>query len=206
MAVSRRTHWQRVYDEKEPTAVSWYQPVPAKSLQLIGATGIAHDDAILDAGGGASTLVDHLQDNGYTDLSVLDIAGNALERSRVRLGEAGRNIDWIESDVLAFEPDRPYALWHDRAVLHFLTDLADRERYVDVVCKSLRPGGHFVVATFGPQGPKQCSGLDVQRYSIEQLQELLGDNFELCDYELHEHETPMGSEQQFLYSWWQKTT
>jgi len=204
MSGSRRAHWQRVYDEKEPTEVSWYQSVPAISLQLIRATAIDYDDAILDAGGGASTLVDHLQYDGYTDISVLDIAGNALEHSRDRLGAASRNVYWIESDVLAFDPGRRYALWHDRAVFHFLTDLSDREKYLDVVRASLRPGGHFVVATFGPQGPVQCSGLDIQRHSIEQLKELLGANFALRGHEFEEHETPMGSSQQFLYSWWHK--
>jgi len=203
MSGSRKAHWQRVYDEKEPTEVSWYQSVPAKSLQLIGTTGIAHDDAILDVGGGASTLVDNLLDEGFTDISVLDLSGNALERSRGRLGEASRKICWIESDVVDFHASRRYALWHDRAVLHFLTDTAERDRYIDVMYQSLLPNGHVVLATFGPQGPKRCSGLEIQRYGIEQLEKLFGSRFELHDYELDEHKTPMGSTQQFLYSRWQ---
>jgi SAM-dependent methyltransferase len=132
----------------------------------------------------------------------LDISGNALDRSRARLGKAGRSIHWIESDVVDFQPLRRYALWHDRAVFHFLTESADRDRYIDVLCKSLVPKGHFVLATFGPQGPKRCSGLDIRRYGIEQLREIFGGRFELHDHEIDKHETPMGSKQQFLYSRW----
>jgi ubiquinone/menaquinone biosynthesis C-methylase UbiE len=203
---SVKTHWQRVYGEKKPTQVSWYQPVPEKSLQLIRATGIAKDEPIVDAGGGASTLVDNLLKDGYTDISVLDISSKALERSRARLGDSAAAVNWIESDVTEFEPPRQYALWHDRAVFHFLTESFDRDKYVNVVCRALLPGGHFVLATFGPQGPKRCSGLDVQRYGIEDLQELVGDRFDLRSHELDEHQTPMGSAQQFLYSWWQAGT
>jgi len=206
MSTSRKTHWQDVYRDKEPSKVSWYEPVPEKSLQLIHATGVGHDDPILDAGGGASTLVDHLLDEGYTDISVLDISGDALERSRARLGDAAGTVDWIESDVVDFHPVRRFALWHDRAVFHFLTESADRDRYVEVINEALLPNGHFVLATFGPQGPQRCSGLDIQRYGIERLQELFGSRFELCDYEIDEHKTPMESAQQFLFSRWQSRT
>lgn len=202
MSKSGKTHWQRVYGEKEPTAVSWYQPVPEKSLQLIRSTGIARDKPMLDAGGGASTLVDYLLNEGYTDINVLDISGKALERSRARLGDSASAITWIESDVTKFEPSRQYALWHDRAVFHFLTKSADRDKYIDVVCRSLQPSGYLVLATFGPQGPERCSGLDIQRYSVGELKKLFGSRFELCSHELEEHKTPTGSTQQFLYSSW----
>ena len=203
MSESGKTHWQRVYSEKEPTEVSWYQPVPGKSLQLIRSTGIAKDAPILDAGGGAATLVDHLLNDGYSDISVLDISGKALERSRVRLGDAARAVTWIESDVTEYEPTRQYALWHDRAVFHFLTEPVDRDKYIEVACKALLPKGNLVLATFGPQGPLRCSELDIQRYGVDVLQNQFGNRFELCSHELEEHETPMGSTQQFLYSWWQ---
>ena len=152
MSKSGKTHWQRVYGEKEPTTVSWYQPVPQKSLQLIRSTRIARDEPILDAGGGASTLVDHLMNEGYTDISVLDISGKALERSRARLGDRADAVTWIESNVTEFEPSRRFALWHDRAVFHFLTKSADRDKYIEVVCRALQPNGHLVLATFGPAG------------------------------------------------------
>lgn len=203
MVNDRRSHWQHVYREKDPTEVSWYQPVPEKSLQLIRSTGVRHDDAILDAGGGASLLADHLLDEGYTDLSVLDISGHALERSRARLGELAGKIEWIVSDLTEFDPDRRYALWHDRAVFHFLTDFDDRDKYIAVICRALQPGGYFVLATFGPQGPERCSGLEIRRYGVEELQELFDAQFTLCSHELDVHATPKGSTQQFLYSSWQ---
>jgi SAM-dependent methyltransferase len=203
MSETRRMHWQRVYDEKMPAEVSWYQPVPDKSLQLIRGTGLARNEPVLDVGGGASTLVDHLHADGYTDITVMDISGRALELARARLGESADAINWIESDVTAFEPQRRYALWHDRAAFHFLTDAADRDRYIDVAKRALKPGGYFVLATFGPEGPERCSGVEIRRYGIEQLQELFGGGFKLGGYELDQHVTPMGSAQQFLYSWWQ---
>ena len=203
MISDRKAHWQQVYSEKDPTEVSWYQPVPEKSLQLIRSTGVAHDAAILDAGGGASMLVDHLLDAGYTDLTVLDISGHALDRSRARLGELAGKVEWIESDVTEFDPDRRYALWHDRAVFHFLTDDDDRDKYFAVMRHALQPGGYFVLATFGPQGPKRCSGLEIVRYGVEMLEALLGTDFRLSRYEIEDHGTPMGSVQQFLYSSWQ---
>lgn len=202
MGKSSKTHWQRVYGEKRPTEVSWYQPVPEKSLQLIRSSGVARSEPILDVGGGASTLIDHLLDEGYTDVSVLDISGRALERSRARLGEPAAQVEWIESDVTEFESSRKYALWHDRAVFHFLTESADRDKYIEVSYRALQPRGHLVLATFGPAGPERCSGLEICRYGVEELQDLFGARFELCSHELDEHRTPMGSTQQFLYSWW----
>lgn len=183
--------------------MSWFQPVPEKSLQLIRATGVGHEQAILDAGGGESTLVDNLLAEGFVDVSVLDISATALLKSQERLGENAGEVTWIEADVTAFAPVRRYDLWHDRAVFHFLTDAADRDCYIDVVRRSLKSGGNLVLATFGPQGPLRCSGLDICRYGIEQLTDLLGADFELKGHELDEHRTPSGSVQQFLYSWWQ---
>lgn len=206
MSKARRAHWQRVYSEKEPTDVSWYQSVPEKSLHLIRETGIVKSEPILDVGGGASTLVDHLHAAGYTDVTIMDISGRALERSRARLGESAGATQWIESDVTRFEPRRRYALWHDRAVFHFLTDSGDRDKYIDVAERALNPGGYFVLATFGPEGPERCSGLEIRCYGIERLQELFGSGFKLGGYELDEHATPRGSTQQFLYSWWQAKT
>lgn len=199
----RKTHWHDVYTDKEPTDVSWYQPVPSKSLQLIRATGVVPSAAILDAGGGASTLVDNLLAEGYTDISVLDVSGVALERSQARLGELAKDVHWIESDVTTFAPSRRYAVWHDRAVFHFLTDADERAAYIDVLGKALQPGAHLLIATFGPEGPERCSGLPVQRYDSVALEELLGTQFRLGGHELEMHETPSGSTQQFLYSWWQ---
>lgn len=199
----RKNHWDRVYAAKGPTELSWYQPVPSRSLALIRATGTPLISPILDVGGGTSTLVDHLLDAGYEDVSVLDIAGSALDQARARLGAATGQVNWVEAEITKFEPLRAYAVWHDRAVFHFLTERAERERYLEVLRRALQPRGHFVLATFGPEGPTRCSGLKVQRYSVEQVGALLGRDFQLRTHVLDEHRTPMGTAQQFLYGWWQ---
>lgn len=203
MSDSRRAHWQSVYDSKDPKEVSWYQPVPERSLQLIREIGVPKSDPVLDVGGGASTLVDNLLQDGYSDISVLDISGNALDRSRARLGKSADAVDWIEADVTTFVPPRQYTLWHDRAVFHFLTDPADRNNYIDVATRAITSNGYLVLATFGPEGPQRCSGLEIRRYSVHRLQDLFGDHFRLGGHHLEDHRTPMGSTQQFLYSWWQ---
>ena len=160
-------------------------------------------DPLLDVGGGASTLVDNLLDAGFQDVSVLDIASSAFKQAHARLGASANLIRWIETDVTEFEPSRLYAVWHDRAVFHFLTDAADRDKYLDALRKALQPRGHFLLATFGEEGPTRCSGLEVQRYSVEMLKALLEPEYRLCMYEIEEHRTPAGAPQEFLYSRWQ---
>jgi SAM-dependent methyltransferase len=200
---SRKAHWERVYATKQPTEASWYEPVPARSLDLIRATGEPLAAPILDVGGGASTLVDHLLRAGYSDVSVLDVAADALDHARARLGNAAARVTWIEADITRFRSARAFAIWHDRAVFHFLTEADDRERYLGVLRRTLRAGGHLVLATFGPEGPTRCSGLAVRRYSERELSALLGPGFALRLHQLEEHRTPMGTVQQFLYGWWQ---
>jgi ubiquinone/menaquinone biosynthesis C-methylase UbiE len=202
MSEDRKAHWEQVYATKEPAAVSWYQPVPEKSLELIRATGVPPTAPILDVGGGASTLVDHLLDDGFTDITILDVAASAFTQPRKRLGKRADDATWIESDVTEFEPSRPYAIWHDRAVFHFLTDAVDRERYLVALRRTLQADGHFLLATFGPEGPLRCSGLEIRRYSVGRLQDFLGSDFQLYAHEIDEHRTPTGSMQQFLYSCW----
>jgi SAM-dependent methyltransferase len=204
--MSRKSHWERVYAEQDPAQVSWYQPVATKSLAMIRATNVPLTAPIIDVGGGASTLVDDLLEAGYDDISILDIAAGALQRTRARLGDKAAAIHWIEADVTAFEPPRRYAVWHDRAVLHFLVDPADRDRYLATMAGALGPGGHFLVATFGPEGPQRCSGLDVHRYSLDEMATLLVPGFRLRGSEIESHRTPTGGVQQFLYAWWQAAT
>ncbi len=195
-----KKHWEEIYEESAPEEVSWYQTRPEISLKMIEAARLSISDPLIDVGGGASRLVDHLMDLGYTDLTVLDISGTALDRTKTRLGPAAKSVHWVETDITRFTPDRRYALWHDRAVFHFLTNPQDRTRYLDVLNRSVVPGGHVLIATFALDGPEKCSGLPVQRYSHELLQETLGNAYELVAKDRETHVTPWGKEQKFLFT------
>lgn len=200
MTDSRQAHWDEVYGTKCATDVSWYEAHPGKSLELIRATQIQPADPLIDVGGGASFLVDELIKAGYLDLTVLDISAEVLQKLRARLGApGGAAVAFLRQDVTAFQPDRRYALWHDRAVFHFLVEREDRERYLDVLRRALLPNGHVVIATFGPSGPERCSGLATMRYDANALATELGDDFTLVDSSLAVHRTPSGVEQSFLY-------
>ena len=196
---SAKVHWEQVYSSKDPTEVSWYQEHAASSLTQIQRSGLPRQGAIIDVGGGASTLVDDLLERGFVDLSVLDVAGTALAAARARQGPRATQVRWIEGDVLTAELP-PVDLWHDRAVLHFLTDPQDRSHYVHQLESSLRPAGHVILATFAPDGPQRCSGLPVMRYSADDLADLLGPRFELVETEREEHRTPLGTVQAFTYT------
>jgi len=195
-------HWQRMYETRSATDVSWYQPVPERSLELIQATGVPREAPILDVGGGASRLVDHLLAAGYTDVSVLDLAPAALGQARARLGPLAERVTWIVADITTFAAGRRYTLWHDRAVLHFLLRTEEQGRYLTALRRGLTQRGHVVLATFGPRGPERCSGLPVRRYSVEALKALLGPGFQLRRGEVEQHRTPAGGTQEFLYTWW----
>ncbi len=195
----RHQHWEAVYSNKATDQVSWFQPHAASSLRLI--TDCTNTDAhIIDVGGGASVLVDDLLDAGYRNLTVLDLAQAALAVSQARLGERAKPVQWLAGDVTQVDlPIAQYDVWHDRAVFHFLTDPEDRARYVAQVLKSVKPGGHVIVATFGPGGPLQCSGLDVVRYAPDALHAEFGAPFQLLKHETEIHHTPSGKEQEFVY-------
>lgn len=199
LQMDRRAHWDQVWRTRKPEQVRWYQPEPRVSLELIAAAGIAQNAGIIDVGGGASVLADRLLDLGYTNLAVLDIAGAAMQVSRSRLGARAAAIAWHEADVTTFEPPRRYALWHDRAVFHFLTKPGDRRRYVATLRKALKPGGAVVIATFAPDGPPKCSGLDVVRHDEQSLGAELGEDFELREVRREIHRTPSQAEQRFIY-------
>ena len=195
-----KTHWEHVYETKAPDAVSWYAPHLAESLQYIRRTGVPLDACIVDVGGGEATLVDDLLDAGYRNVTVLDLSAKALEVCRARLGPRAAQVSWVVADVLehAFEP-RSVDVWHDRAVFHFLTDAQQRAAYVRQVLRALKPGGFAIVGTFGPQGPSQCSGLPVARYSSDELHDEFGAPFRLLDHSVSVHTTPWGTSQQFVY-------
>ncbi|MHB1186237.1 class I SAM-dependent methyltransferase [Thiobacillus sp.] len=197
--VDRQQHWETVYGNKAVDQVSWFQTHAASSLRLI--EGCADKDAhIIDVGGGASVLVDDLLEAGYRNLTVLDLAESALTASRTRLGARAQPVRWIAGDITQVElPAAHYDVWHDRAVFHFLTDPADKARYVEQVLKSVKPGGHVIVAAFGPGGPLQCSGLDVVRYAPDALHAEFGAPFRLLRHETETHHTPSGQDQEFVY-------
>jgi 2-polyprenyl-3-methyl-5-hydroxy-6-metoxy-1,4-benzoquinol methylase len=198
--MSTEQHWKNVYATKDSTAVSWYAPHLARSLQLIETVAPDHEARIIDVGGGASTLVDDLLDRGYHDVTVLDLSEEALKTARVRVGAPGSGVTWLAADVTtAVFPEAHYDVWHDRAVFHFLTDPEQRRRYVAQVMRAVKPGGHVIVATFGLEGPERCSGLDVVRYDADGLRAEFGAPFQKIGDARETHTTPWGSEQEFVY-------
>jgi SAM-dependent methyltransferase len=198
-STDREMHWQNVYATKAANEVSWYQENPTPSLDLIAATGIAADAAIIDVGGGASRLVDALLDRGFHHITILDLSARALEEAKKRLGPRA-GVNWIAADVTTWEPPQSYDLWHDRAAFHFLTEAADRDAYVARLKKAVRSGGHIIIATFAPDGPERCSGLPIVRYDADALAGTLGPGFELVESRWHDHVTPGGNTQRFQFS------
>jgi 2-polyprenyl-3-methyl-5-hydroxy-6-metoxy-1,4-benzoquinol methylase len=195
-----RQHWDEIYSSEAPQEVSWFCPHLETSLALIERAASERDAAILDVGGGASTLVDDLLDHGYRNVTVLDISQSALQAAQKRLGERSRLAQWVCADVMkASLPIQAYNVWHDRAVFHFLTQAEERRDYVRSVASLLKAGGHVIVSTFGPEGPTQCSGLDVMRYDSDSLQAEFGPRFRLVESVTELHLTPVGTTQQFLY-------
>ncbi|HEX5209852.1 MAG TPA: class I SAM-dependent methyltransferase [Steroidobacteraceae bacterium] len=204
MAPAGQSHWDDVYEKKAASEVSWYEPRPEKSLELIQATGLHPADPVIDVGGGASRLVDELLAAGYRDLTVLDISASVLGRLRDRLGPRALSVTLRQQDVTAFTPERRYAVWHDRAVFHFLIAEEERQRYLDALRQGVREGGHVIMATFGPSGPERCSGLRTQRYDAKTLAAELGAGFTLVQSTLLTHRTPANVQQQFLYCWFNR--
>ncbi|MBP7702017.1 MAG: class I SAM-dependent methyltransferase [Phenylobacterium sp.] len=195
-----RAHWENVYQTKAADQVSWYRPHLEVSLGLIERAAPDRSSAIIDVGGGEATLVDDLVARGYSDVTVLDISRAAIEVTQARLGASAASVHWIAGDIAAVELDAArYDVWHDRAVFHFLTNADDRAAYVRQVARAVKPGGHVIVATFGPDGPKTCSGLNVVRYDAESLHGEFGPRFRLLDSVSEVHETPWGAPQQFTY-------
>lgn len=193
-------HWERVYRTKQPDQVSWYAAHLNQSLELISAAAPSTKCSIIDVGGGESTLVDDLLHVGYLDVNVLDLSDTALSVTKERLQQRQHEVTWLVGDVTTVElPKAHFDVWHDRAVFHFLTNPADRASYVAQVRRSVKPGGYVIVATFGPAGPLSCSGLDIVRYSADELHSQFGSHFHLLKHATEDHVTPWGSNQQFTY-------
>lgn len=198
--VDPRSHWEEIYRTKGPEQVSWFQAEATLSLQLIQQAALPRDSAIIDVGAGASTLVDGLLAAGNRRITALDLSGAALARSQARLAGAAALVTWREGDVLTAALERAaFDLWHDRAVFHFLTDPADRARYVAQARHAVRPGGYVLVATFAEDGPTRCSGLEVVRYAPDALHAEFGAEFRVVESRRQMHHTPWGAPQAFTY-------
>lgn len=198
--MTSKKHWDDTYEQRGSANVSWFRQHLDLSLALIRQAAPSRDAAIIDIGGGASTLVDDLLGADYHDVTVLDLSPAALAVAKNRLGPAGAGVTWIDGDITKVElPTSRYDLWHDRAVFHFLTSPIKRERYVAAVRHALKPGGHVIMATFALDGPEKCSGLPVARYSAGSLHAQFGEQFELLDSRHETHVTPAGKEQRFVY-------
>ncbi len=196
----RALHWRDVWTRRKPHEVSWYQDRPEISLDLIARCGIARHAPVIDVGGGASNLAATLLARGHADITVLDIATEALSAARDETGPEAWRIAWIAADILSWRPQRRYALWHDRAVFHFLTEARDRAHYRKVLEAAIAPDGHAIIGTFAPDGPERCSGLPVQRHDARSLMASLGPHFVLDETCRHEHRTPAGAMQHFCWT------
>ncbi|HEY3443643.1 MAG TPA: class I SAM-dependent methyltransferase [Paludibaculum sp.] len=195
-----QSHWERIYAQKAPDQVSWYRPHLEMSMALIERANPSRSASIIDVGGGESTLVDDLLAHGYSDITVLDISQAAIDANRRRLGPAAESVRWLAADITQLSLETAtYDVWHDRAVFHFLTAEWDRAAYVRQVLRAVRPGGHVIVSTFGPEGPTKCSGLDVVRYDAGSLHSAFGPHFRLLESTKELHDTPFGTVQQFVY-------
>ena len=203
MTFYAREHWENVYQTKTPNEVSWYQEKPQTSLDLIAETGLDKYSMIIDIGAGDSKLVDNLLALGYRNITVLDVSSVALDRAKKRLRRKADDIKWVVSDLREFETNDRYDIWHDRAVLHFLTDEEDINKYVNSVRQFLKPAGYLIISVFSFNGPKRCSGLNVRPYSEDSMKKLFNDFKHVKSFE-ERHITPSGSDQIFIYNIFRK--
>jgi len=192
-------HWENVYQTKSSAEVSWYEPEPKQSLDLILSVAGDARGRVIDIGGGQSFLVDRLLDAGFGRVTVLDISQTAIEATKARMGQRASEVEWIAADITRRDSLGTFDIWHDRAVFHFLTDPGDREHYVALLKRSLPTGGHFIVETFAKGGPEKCSGLPVCQYDDASMLEAIGPSFAPVNCGRYLHTTPTGKPQQFFY-------
>lgn len=205
--MASKNHWEQLYATKADDAVSWFQEHAKRSVELIAGTKVPRSAAIIDVGSGASHLIDDLIDQGFTNITALDLSSAALASTKHRLGVRASGVHFMVADITAVEmPRHAFDVWHDRAVFHFLTTPAQRRAYVDTVLGAVKPGGHVIMATFAEDGPQKCSGLPVQRYAPHELHAEFGVPFELVHSERETHSTPFGTEQKFIYCYCRKVS
>ena len=204
--MSDQNHWNHIYSNLPASKVGWFKPHLETSLAWIEALDLDPQEPVIDVGGGASTFVDDLLEKGYKNLTVLDISESAIQIARKRLSTTSSTVTWLVGDVTEIElPYRYYLLWHDRAVFHFLIEPEAQQKYKEALLNSLKPGGNFIIGTFTPEAPPQCSGLPVQRYDADLLAEKFGDNFEQKHHRYEVHTTPGGVKQSYVYCHFQRT-
>ncbi|MFC2027683.1 class I SAM-dependent methyltransferase [Chloroflexota bacterium] len=203
--MKQKSHWEGIYHHTDPFTVGWFRLHLETSLQLIDETELNQSAQIIDIGGGCSTLVDDLLDRGFVNITVLDLSSHAIEITKKRLGDRSDEVTWMEADVTKdLLPVNHYDLWHDRAVFHFLTNPEDRSAYRTAVQQSLKPNGQLIMATFSPEAPPKCSGLDVVRYTVDSLCHEFQDGFRLVHSHEQEHVTPSGVRQPYMYCYFRK--
>jgi SAM-dependent methyltransferase len=199
MTTSRGDHWQDVYSRTDEQSVSWFQPVPTRSLAILDELQVGTSQSVADVGAGASHLVDELLARGFSDLTIVDVSTAALDKARARVGTQAAGVRWVVHDILTWSPRRAFDVWHDRAVFHFLTEPADVKRYLDVAAGAVAPGGLVVIGTFADDGPTHCSGLPVSRYRPEELSAIFGPRYEQLGSWREERRTPTDAVQPFTW-------
>lgn len=199
MTNSTKSHWDNIYSTKKINQVSWYQAVPQVSLDFIDSINLSKDSPIIDVGGGDSFLCDNLIERGYKNITVLDISDVAIQRAKIRLGKNSNKVNWIVSDILNFKPKKKYAIWHDRAVFHFLKDNNNIKTYINSLSNGLAKNGRLILGTFAENGPKRCCALDVKRYSFKEFNKLFSNIFTIVKTQNLIHRTPFETEQSFNF-------
>ena len=195
-----KNHWENIYQNKNEDEVSWFQKTPDTSIEIINSIKIKKQSKIIDVGSGRSRLFKNLIEQGYNNLTYLDISESAAKKSKIFLGEQSKNIEWIVVDVLNFEPKQNFDVWHDRAVFHFLTEQNQIKKYVDLVSRNISNNGYLIIGTFSEQGPLKCSGLKVSRYSESLIKTTFIESFTLLNSFKIDHSTPFNTTQNFLFS------
>tara|TARA_R110001583_G_scaffold158611_1_gene310517 strand:- start:3010 stop:3624 length:615 start_codon:yes stop_codon:yes gene_type:complete len=197
MKIDRKKHWESVYETKNPDQVSWTQETPKTSMEFIHSFGLNKNAKIIDIGGGDSKLVDHLLEEGFNNITVLDISERAIAKAKNRLGKKANKVNWIVSDITEFEPHSSFDVWHDRATFHFLTTNQQIKKYIKIATKCVR--GYLIIGTFSSNGPKKCSGLDIKQYDEDELTMELKNGFDKTQCVTEDHLTPFNTTQNFLF-------
>ena len=198
-SIERKEHWEKIYQTKDHSQMSWYQDTPATSLAYVIKLNLRPTARIFDNGAGDSQFVDHLLRLGYRNITLQDISATALEKTQLRLGYTAKKLRWMVCDEAACNPQGQYDLWHDRAAFHFLTEEADILSYVNTLNRCISPGGYLIIATFSDKGPHTCSGLSVKQYTQTAMEQLLRKGFEKIECKTEDHVTPFDTKQNFLY-------